>query len=144
MLRFNFCWLLLSALLIVSASCGKNQNNALQNESPENSCCSAETEESQNSSRRAVGAPFELKGKTTDGDDFSWDAYKDKFVLIDFTASWCGPCRAEMPNLLDIYAKYHDKGFEIISIGISDKTENLKKQIEEDKITWTMISEELS
>ncbi|MDR3197556.1 MAG: TlpA family protein disulfide reductase [Planctomycetaceae bacterium] len=94
--------------------------------------------------RRMVGSPFELQGKTTEGNDFSWDDYKGKVVLIEFTASWCGPCRAEMPNLLEIYSKYRNKGFEIISIGIWDSTENLKKQKEEDKIPWTVISEELS
>jgi thiol-disulfide isomerase/thioredoxin len=94
--------------------------------------------------RRMAGSPFELQGKTIEGNNFSWDDYKGKFVLIDFTASWCGPCRAEMPNLLEIYSKYHNDGFEIISIGIWDTTENLKKQKEEDKIPWTVISEELS
>lgn len=94
--------------------------------------------------RQMVGSPFELWGKTVEGSEFNWNDYKGKIVLIDFTASWCGPCRVEMPNIVEMYEKYHGKGLEVVSIGVSDKTENLKKMIEEDKITFTMISEELS
>ena len=64
--------------------------------------------------------------------------------MIDFTASWCGPCRAEMPNVVEMYDKYHDKGLEVICVGYEDETDNLKKMIEEDKIVFPMISEELS
>jgi len=92
--------------------------------------------------RRMVGRPFELYGKTVDGNDFCWDDYRGKYVLIDFTASTCGPCRAEMPNLLEICELYPD--LRIVSVGVSDTTENLKKQVAEDKIPWAMISEELS
>ena len=91
-----------------------------------------------------VGSPFELWGKTVDGNDFNWDDYKDKVVLIEFTASWCGPCRGEMPNIVEVYNQYHGKGLEVVSIGYEDTTDNLKKMIEEDKVPFTMISEELS
>ena len=94
--------------------------------------------------RRMDGSPFELWGKTVEGNDFNWADYKGKVVLIDFTASWCGPCRAEMPNIVEMYEKYHSKGLEIICIGVRDSTDNLKKMVEEDKITFPMISEELS
>jgi len=94
--------------------------------------------------RRMVGSPFELWGKTVDGNDFNWDDYKDKVVLIEFTASWCGPCRGEMPNIVEVYNQYHGKGLEVVSIGYEDTTDNLKKMIEEDKVPFTMVSEELS
>lgn len=94
--------------------------------------------------RRMVGSPFELWGKTVDGKDFDWSAYKNKLVLIDFTASWCGPCREEMPNVVEMYEKYRDRGLEVVCVGYKDKTDNLKKMIEEDKIAFPMISEELS
>jgi thiol-disulfide isomerase/thioredoxin len=94
--------------------------------------------------RRMTGSPFELWGKTVDGNDFNWNDYKGKVVLIDFTASWCGPCREEMPNVVEMYNKYHSKGLEVVCIGYKDTTDNLKKMIEEDKVTFPMISEELS
>ena len=94
--------------------------------------------------RRLIGSPFELWGKTVDGSDFNWENYKGKIVLIDFTASWCGPCRAEMPNIVEMYEKFHDKGLEVVCVGIRDRTGNLKKMIEEDKIAFPMISEGLS
>jgi thiol-disulfide isomerase/thioredoxin len=94
--------------------------------------------------RRMTGSSLELWGKTVDGNDFNWADYKGKVVLIDFTASWCGPCRAEMPNVVEMYDKYHDKGLEVICVGYEDETDNLKKMIEEDKIVFPMISEELS
>jgi len=94
--------------------------------------------------RRMTGSPFELWGKTVEGNDFNWADYKDKIVLIDFTAYWCGPCRQEMPNIVEMYEKYHGKGLEIVCVGAGDTTDNLKKMIEEDRIAFTMISEELS
>gem|GEM_PF-3172465 len=94
--------------------------------------------------RRVIGSPFELWGKTTDGKDFNWTDYKGKVVLVDFTASWCAPCRAEMPNIVEMYEKYHSKGLEVVCVGTRDQTWNLKKMIEEDKITFPMISEGLS
>ena len=94
--------------------------------------------------RRVTGSPFELWGKTVEGNDFNWADYQNKIVLIDFTAYWCGPCRQEMPNIVEMYEQYHDKGLEVICVGTDDTTDNLKKMIEEDKIAFTMISEELS
>ena len=94
--------------------------------------------------RRLVGSPFELWGKTVDGNDFNWTDYKEKVILVNFTASWCGPCREEMPNIVEMHEKYHKKGLEIVFIGVRDTTDNLKKMTEEDKVGFPMISEELS
>lgn len=71
----------------------------------------------------------------------SLSSFKGKYVLIDFWASWCVPCRAENPNLVEQYRKYNNKGFEIIGIGIEQtnaKTAWLKA-IEIDKLTWTQL-----
>ena len=63
-----------------------------------------------------------------------------KYTLIDFWAAWCGPCRRENPNLVNLYEKYHDKGLEIIGVSL-DKTEaEWLGAIEKDKLTWHQIS----
>jgi thiol-disulfide isomerase/thioredoxin len=69
--------------------------------------------------------------------------YKGKYVLIDFWASWCGPCRRENPNLVKTYAEYHPKGFEILGISL-DKKEDRQKwldAIHKDGLTWTQVSD---
>lgn len=59
-----------------------------------------------------------------------------KYYLIDFWASWCAPCRKEIPNLKKLYQEYSAKGFEIVSISIDKKEADWKKALEEEKLTW--------
>lgn len=78
-----------------------------------------------------------------DGNPVKLSSFKGKFVLIDFWASWCGPCRAENPNVVKAYAKYKDKNFEILGISL-DET-NAKDAwlaaIKKDGITWPQVSD---
>ena len=64
---------------------------------------------------------------------------KGKYVLIDFWASWCGPCRNEMPNVKAAYEKYASKGFEVISISIDKKQKAWRTAIEELGMNWAQV-----
>lgn len=63
-----------------------------------------------------------------------------KVTIIDFWASWCGPCRAENPNVVALYNQYHNKGLNIIGVSLDDNAEQWKKAIASDELTWIHVS----
>ncbi|PXV62680.1 thiol-disulfide isomerase/thioredoxin [Dysgonomonas alginatilytica] len=90
----------------------------------------------------AVGKPFvDFSGEDINGKKVSLSDYagKGKYVLVDFWASWCGPCRQETPNIVELYKKHKGKAFEVVSVAVWDKPEDTKEAIKEDKLTWPQI-----
>jgi peroxiredoxin len=77
----------------------------------------------------------------TDGKPVKLSDYRGKYVLLEFWASWCGPCRAENPNVLDNYEKYHAKGLEILAVSLDDKKDAWLKAIKDDGLEWAHVSD---
>jgi peroxiredoxin len=89
-----------------------------------------------------VGTPMiDFKQNDVNGRPVSLKSFRGKYVLVDFWASWCGPCRAENPNILKAYNAYKEKGFTVIGISLDNNSANWKKAIRDDKMPWTQLSD---
>ncbi|HAP02319.1 MAG TPA: thioredoxin family protein, partial [Bacteroidetes bacterium] len=85
----------------------------------------------------------EINIPDVNGKNISLQSLKGKYVLVDFWASWCMPCRKENPNVVEAYNKYKDKGFTVYSISLDDDIEKWKKAIEQDHLSWPYHVSEL-
>ena len=83
-----------------------------------------------------IGKPMPLEGKFLDGTPLDWAAYSDKAVLVQFWATWCGPCREEIPNILRNWDLYHDRGFEVVGVNCDDERSQLEGFLKENKLPW--------
>lgn len=77
----------------------------------------------------------------TTGKHITLSGLRGKYVLVDFWASWCGPCRKENPNVVAAYNKFHEKGFDIIGVSLDNKKEAWTRAIRADGLTWYHVSD---
>jgi peroxiredoxin len=85
----------------------------------------------------AVGNKFpDFDEKDVDGKPFSIANYKGKVVLLDFWATWCGPCVGELPNVLETYKKHHGEGFEILGISLDQEESSLRDFVKKRGMAW--------
>jgi peroxiredoxin len=92
--------------------------------------------------RIAIGAIApHFQSKNTEGKTVDLNSYEGKFTLVDFWASWCGPCRQESPTLVRLYNTYKVKNFTILSVSIDTSDEKWKNAIKKDGYTWENVSE---
>lgn len=86
-----------------------------------------------------LGHPMELRGDLLGGGKIDWKSYRGKVVLVDFSATWCGPCREEAPNVLNMYNAYHEKGFDVVAVSLDRTPEAAQRYVTENGIKWATL-----
>jgi len=89
-----------------------------------------------------LGKPFPpLKFKAIDGREVDTDKLRGRVLLIDFWASWCSPCMAEIPNLKAAYSRYHSQGFDIIGVSADENVADLERVVRQKELGWPQLFE---
>lgn len=92
--------------------------------------------------RVAIGEPYvDIAQLDTVGNPIRLSDHLTRYTLIDFWASWCGPCRAENPNVVAAFEKYKDRGFSVVGVSLDESRQDWVKAINDDKLFWTQMSD---
>jgi len=83
----------------------------------------------------------QIKLPNTEGEMVSLEDFRGDYLLVDFWAAWCKPCRRENPNIVAAYQKYHDKGFDVLGVSLDRTREQWIKAIVDDGLPWTQVSD---
>jgi peroxiredoxin len=90
----------------------------------------------------AIGRPaIEFTQPDSSGKSIALSSFRGKYVLVDFWASWCGPCRAENPNVVKAYHQYKSKGFDILGVSLDTDKDAWLKAVKKDNLSWTEVSD---
>jgi peroxiredoxin len=90
----------------------------------------------------AIGTPaLDFTQNDPDGKAVSLSSFKGKYVLVDFWASWCKPCRMENPNVVEAYRKFNEKNFTVLGVSLDRSREPWLQAIKDDRLEWTHVSD---